>query len=325
MDRHGLPGDAPGGAFPIDRPRVRWSGARRALDNAVGRSCRGALQQIAFAEMAEAEGILHPLNTDFVWTVPATGLRRVTAEQRRSYDERGYFLLRDAFDPEEIGEVRAVLDPLEEEATRFLRGFEGDALFIAQADAITFTTHAVLRDARLRDFVSGPVFRDLGHDLIGDDVRLYWDQAVYKKPEPEREFPWHQDNGYTFIEPQAYLTCWVALTDADESNGCPWVAPGLHRAGTFEHEATEFGLRCRVPIEECVPLAVPAGSIAVFSSLTPHRTGPNRTDAVRKSYIVQFAPSGACRIDPVEGGRRTETAQDDPGRQFEILRSGRAV
>ena len=43
-------------------------------------------------------------------------------------------------------------------------------------------------------------------DLLGPDVRLYWDQAVYKKPETPREFPWHQDTGYVFTEPQDYLT-----------------------------------------------------------------------------------------------------------------------
>ena len=70
-------------------------------------------------------------------------------------------------------------------------------------------------------------------DLIGPDVRLYWDQAVYKKPGTESPFPWHQDNGYAFVEPQQYLTCWVALTDATEDNGCPWVVPGLHRRGAL--------------------------------------------------------------------------------------------
>lgn len=34
-------------------------------------------------------------------------------------------------------------------------------------------------------------------------------------------------------------------------------------------------------------------SAVVFSSLTPHRTGPIRTDQVRKAYIVQYAPTGA--------------------------------
>ena len=56
-------------------------------------------------------------------------------------------------------------------------------------------------------------------DLIGGDVRLYWDQAVYKKGDTQEDFPWHQDNGYTFVNPQAYLTCWIPLTDTDESNG----------------------------------------------------------------------------------------------------------
>jgi len=34
------------------------------------------------------------------------------------------------------------------------------------------------------------------------------DQAVYKKPAIPR-IPVHQDNGYTYIEPQQYLTCWL--------------------------------------------------------------------------------------------------------------------
>ncbi len=34
----------------------------------------------------------------------------------------------------------------------------------------------------------------------------------------------------------------------------------------------------------------------MFSSLTPHSTGPNRTAEVRKAYIVQFAPSGAAVV-----------------------------
>ena len=57
-------------------------------------------------------------------------------------------------------------------------------------------------------------------------MRLYWDQAVYKKPDTAAPFPWHQDNGYAYVEPQQYLTCWIALTDATEDNGCPWVVPG---------------------------------------------------------------------------------------------------
>ena len=52
-------------------------------------------------------------------------------------------------------------------------------------------------------------------------------------------------------------------------------------------------------------MAVPAaaGSIVVFSSLTPHMTGPNTTDDVRKTYILQYAPDGAERLDGDPPGR----------------------
>ena len=123
------------------------------------------------------------------------------------------------------------IDPFEARQEEALRAMEGGRFFIARADEITFTTHLVLQSELLRRFTSSPLFADLCADLIGPDVRLYWDQAVYKKPGTESPFPWHQDNGYAFVEPQQYLTCWVALTDATEDNGCPWVVPGLHRRG----------------------------------------------------------------------------------------------
>jgi ectoine hydroxylase-related dioxygenase (phytanoyl-CoA dioxygenase family) len=128
-------------------------------------------------------------------------------------------------------------------------------------------------------------------------------------------FPWHQDNGYTYIEPQQYLTCWVALTDATRDNGCPWVAPGLHRHGTLAHHMTDAGWECLTDDPaDATPVEAPAGSIVVFSSLTPHKTGPNVTDGVRKAYIVQFAPDGAVAW---RAGERGE-AQNDPERQFLI-------
>ncbi|MBW2373758.1 MAG: phytanoyl-CoA dioxygenase family protein [Deltaproteobacteria bacterium] len=70
-----------------------------------------------------------------------------------------------------------------------------------------------------------PPVSELGHDLIGPDVRLYWEQAVYKYPERPRRFRWHQDNGCTYVKPQQYVTCWVALSDAMRDSGCPWGRP----------------------------------------------------------------------------------------------------
>ena len=176
----------------------------------------------------------------------------------------------------------------------------------------------------LRDFCTSALFADLCHDLIGPDARLYWDQSVYKAPHATEPVLWHQDNGYTFVEPQAYLTCWVALTDATPDNGCVRVLPGAHRAGTLAHRDTPIGYECCHDPEGALAVPVRAGSIVVFSSLTPHATGHNTTDATRKAYILQYAPDGAVALhgDPADGAPSARIAQDDPRRQFPVLTAG---
>ena len=259
------------------------------------------------------------MNHGFTWTPVRGPFRLITDEQARSFNQRGFFVLENAIDPAVIVRVRDAIDPFEAKAEEFLRSRPDGRMGIAQADGITFTVHLVRLSSVLRDFSASRTFQDLCHDLIGPDVRLYWDQAVYKKPEYPKPFPWHQDNGYTYVEPQAYLTCWIALNDATLDNGCPWVIPGGHLRGTLAHRLSKLGYVCR---EEDGPeaLAVPVreGSVVVFSSLMPHRTGPNITAGVRKSYILQYAPDGARVV-------QTDTACDASDRQYLILKNGARV
>jgi ectoine hydroxylase-related dioxygenase (phytanoyl-CoA dioxygenase family) len=265
----------------------------------------------------------HHWNQAFTWPDHRGPFRRISPAQARAYDEQGFFVIADAFDADTVARVVQEIDPYEAEVDAFLRAQKDQRFFIADARAITFSVHLVVRSALLRAFCADTVFCDLAADLLGPNVRLYWEQAVYKKSERPQPFPWHQDNGYTYLEPQHYLTCWVALTDATEGNGCPWVVPALHRLGTLRHQLTERGWQCLTEAPAAVPVPVRAGSIVVFSSLTPHATGPNLTAAVRKAYIVQFAPDGAqsIRANPQTGKpeRMLQTAAD---RQYFIVREG---
>ena len=264
---------------------------------------------------------LHPQNRDFVWRMPAGGPSTLSAEQLRQFDEQGYLVREDAFAVHEVAAVLAEIDPLEASAESELRTRPNARRWISRADEITFRPHLVLKSAVLAEFCRHPVLLGLCAALIGPDVRLYWDQCVYKKPGMAEAFPWHQDNGYTFVEPQQYLTCWIALTDATEANGCPWIAPGLHRVGTLNHDYTELGFRCLDAAPDSMPVPLRAGSIAVFSSLTPHRTGPNLTGATRKAYIVQYAPEGA-RIQRADGEHEICAVE---GRQFAVLQQGKPI
>lgn len=235
----------------------------------------------------------HPLNKNFVWRQPSPPYELITREQARLYREQGGFVFYDAFDQAELAALLADLDAAENTANELNKAVAPDQRSISRADEIVFSPHLVARSKVAKSFAQHPTLVALCRDLIGPRVRLYWDQLVYKRPGTADEFPWHQDNGYTFVEPQQYLTCWVALNDATVENGCPWIAPGVHSNGTLHHKWTNLGFQCFAEYAGALATPVPAGAIAVFSSLTPHRTGPNMTDGVRKAYILQYAPDGA--------------------------------
>jgi ectoine hydroxylase-related dioxygenase (phytanoyl-CoA dioxygenase family) len=263
----------------------------------------------------------HPWSTNYTWEDHKGPFRVLTDAQVARFDREGFCLVEDAIDKDTIAKARAEIDAFEEKTEAKLREQKNERVAISEAGAITFTTHLVTRSAFLKELASSEVMAGIAKDLIGPDVRLYWDQAVYKKPEKPRRFPWHQDNGYAFVEPQAYVTCWTPLVDATVENGCPQVVPKLHRQGTLEHLYVHpLGFECLSEHPDAMPVEAKAGSIVVFSSLTPHLTGPNTTDHVRKAYILQYAPDGAVKLegDPNEGPATNRVPQNDPDRQFRV-------
>jgi ectoine hydroxylase-related dioxygenase (phytanoyl-CoA dioxygenase family) len=269
----------------------------------------------------------HPWNQTFEWSIPSGPYRAITQEQADQFDRDGFVVLPDIFDAETVAAVTAELDKFEAEMEAFLQKQPDGRAAIGETGAITFTAQLIEKSDILRRFATRQIFLDLCLDLLGPDVNTYWDQAVYKKPEKPRRFPWHQDNGYTYLKPQHYLTCWVPMVDATPDNGCPVVAPGLHRMGTLQHHYVDpLGFECLTDYEGTAAPAG-AGSIVVFSSLTPHLTGPNMTDKVRKAYILQYAPTNAMKQigNPSAGPPTSEAPCLDFASQFPILKDGTPV
>lgn len=266
----------------------------------------------------------HPWNTGFTWPAHPGPYRVVTPAQAQAYDEQGFFVLERAVAPDTVAALAAAIAPFDREVLDFLHTQPDGRFDIAGVDTVSIAIHVAPRSKVLRDFCASPLFADLCHDLIGPDARLYWEQSVFKQARSSEPILWHQDNGYTYVEPQAYLTCWVALTDATLANGCVWVLPGVHRQGTVAHHRTPIGWECCRDPEGAVAVPVAAGSIVVFSSLTPHATGYNTTDETRKAYILQYAPDGAVALhgDPADGAPTARVMQADARRQFPVLVDG---
>ena len=156
----------------------------------------------------------HPWNQGFDWRDHDGPFTTLTSEQVAQFDEQGFVVVPNLVDPVTLAAVCDDLDGLEAEVDAFLQTREDGRFSITETGALTIAIHAVTRSSKAKALSAHPAILGLCHDLIGPDVRLYWDQAVYKKTEKPRRVPWHQDNGYTYVEPQEYLTCLLYTSDA---------------------------------------------------------------------------------------------------------------
>ena len=223
----------------------------------------------------------------------------LTDEQLRKFDSDGYCVVEHVLAPEVLHSLEHEIDRLEVARNRWLRRQRAQRAWISRADVVDFAPRLVTKSTRLRQFSLDRPVTDICRDLIGPAVRLYFDQAVYKRPRtPNAVVPLHQDNGYNFKRPEAYITIWIPLHEVGLENGCLRVVPGIHRAGTLDHHLTDEGfIACDVDPDAAIAVPVRAGDVVVLSSLTPHSTAGNASSTMRKAYLLSYVPDGTTLRD----------------------------
>ena len=76
---------------------------------------------------------------------------------------------------------------------------------------------------------------DCVEDLLGPNLQLFHDQALYKPAHHGGPVFWHQDNAYWQCAPANLVSCWLTLDDVTVANGAMQVIPGSH-LGAMEHD-----------------------------------------------------------------------------------------
>ncbi len=140
---------------------------------------------------------------------------------------------------------------------------------------------------------------DIAESLIGADIQLFHDQALYKPAYHGGEVHWHQDNAYWQCDPPNLVSIWIALDDADEENGCMNVIPGSYLEGLAAHGRAESEkgklpalLQVDADVDRAVPVPVEAGCAMVHHCMTLHQTNPNRSSRDRRAMVIHYMPSG---------------------------------
>ena len=140
---------------------------------------------------------------------------------------------------------------------------------------------------------------DIVEDLIGPNIQLFHDQALYKPALHGGPVFWHQDNAYWQCLPANLISCWMTLDDVDVDNGAMHLLPGSHlRPQAHERSAStsallDFGDQVDDAAAEVIEL--PAGGAMGHHCQTLHYTPPNKTERQRRAFVIHFMSPGTRR------------------------------
>lgn len=137
---------------------------------------------------------------------------------------------------------------------------------------------------------------DIIEDLIGPNIQLFHDQALYKPAFHGGPVYWHQDNAYWRCSPPNLVSCWLTLDDVDVHNGAMQFMPGTHFKAA-EHgraKATNvlLDMGSQVDASQAVVVDLPAGGITIHHCQTLHYTAPNTTDRQRRAFAIHYMTPG---------------------------------
>ena len=140
-----------------------------------------------------------------------------------------------------------------------------------------------------------PKILDAVESIIGKNILICGTTLFIKNPHEKGFVSFHQDAKYIGLEPHNWVTAWIAITDANEKNGCMRMWSGSHKNNLKHHEQKydEGNLLTRgqtvenVPIEKTTPLVLKAGEMSLHHPTLVHGSGLNKSNDRRIGFVIQ--------------------------------------
>lgn len=157
----------------------------------------------------------------------------------------------------------------------------------------------------LHDLVRNPAILDAVEDLVGPAFGLWGSVLFVKEPNTPHFVSWHQDATYMGIEPQDFVTPWLALTPSNLETGCMSMLPGSHRGEILPHRETfhEDNILTRgqaiqdIDASTAVDLILRPGQMSLHHARVIHASKPNRGRQRRIGFAMQaYVPAGGRQV-----------------------------
>ena len=205
----------------------------------------------------------------------------LTPKQLKQYEDDGYVSPIEALSKDEAKEIREEIENIEKKWPSELDGLGRNYIHF-----ISPVFDRVCHNPKILDAVES---------IIGKNILICGTTLFVKNPNEEGFVSFHQDAKYIGLEPYNWVTAWVAITDANEKNGCMKMWAGSHKEDLKYHNQKfdENNLLTRgqtvenVPISETKPVVLKAGQMSLHHPKIVHGSEINKSKDRRIGFVIQ--------------------------------------
>ncbi len=227
----------------------------------------------------------------------------LTAEQIDHFHQRGYVEIGPLLEPDLVDDLRREYDRLFADARReghyrnlSISDTEDERAKREAAEQMLQIMGMCERSILFRRLLYHASILDRVQDLIGPNIQLFHDQALYKPPRCGGPVFWHQDNAYWRCVPANLVSCWMTLDDVDATNGAMHLMPESHLTPVGHERTRQTGALLepcdKVDVGQAAVIDLPAGGALLHHCQTLHYTPPNQTERQRRAFVIHFMPPG---------------------------------
>lgn len=139
-------------------------------------------------------------------------------------------------------------------------------------------------------------------ECVGGEPAALNSEYFFGRP-GTKGFNMHQDNHFIQAPPGHLVSCWIALTDVTEANGCLIVFPGSQRHGLLPIARKDPGNRvdsCSHPMCDFLTVPMQRGDAIFMHGELVHSSCSNISPHGRESLTIAYIRKGS----PFNPGRR---------------------
>ena len=207
----------------------------------------------------------------------------LSEDQINQNNEKGYIAPIQALTKDEANEVRKEIELIEKKWPSELSGLGRNYPHL-----ISPILDNVVHNSNILDAVES---------LIGKNILACGTTLFIKEPDEKGFVSFHQDAKYIGLEPHNWVTAWVAITEANENNGCMRMWPGTHKE-ELKHHSDKFdsdsgNLLTRgqtvenVPLDKTEPVILSSGQMSLHHPRIIHGSGVNKSKERRIGFVIQ--------------------------------------